>query len=257
MFGLAGCLTQGGGYNRRLKRGLFITFEGIDGSGKTTQLRRLESFLAAKGFAVTVAQEPGGTRVGHEIRRLLLDVANEDLQPVPELLLYFASRAQNIEEVIEPALREGRIVVADRFTDATVAYQGFGRELGIEVVRKIESVACQGMEPDLTLLLDIDIETGVGRALDRNADQTDDESRMEQESRVFYERVAEGYAALQAAARRMVPHEVRGLHRQRRDRRGVTPHGHTGPTAADAAICRARRRRQGHAGTVAGGGDEL
>jgi dTMP kinase len=182
-----------------LKRGLLITLEGVDGSGKTTQLRRLESFLAAKGFAVTVAQEPGGTRVGREIRRLLLDAANEDLRSVPELLLYFASRVQNIEEVIEPALREGRIVVADRFTDATVAYQGYGRELGIEAVRKVESVACQGVQPDLTLLLDIDIETGVGRALDRNADQTDDESRMEQESRAFYERVAQGYAALLAA----------------------------------------------------------
>lgn len=193
------CRVRVGGYNRRLKRGLFITFEGIDGSGKTTQLRRLGSFLAAKGLAVTVAQEPGGTRVGREIRRLLLDAANEDLRPVPELLLYFASRAQNIEEVIEPALREGRIVVADRFTDATVAYQGYGRELGIEAVRKTESVACQGVQPDLTLLLDIDIETGVGRALDRNADQTADESRMEQESRAFYERVAEGYAALLAA----------------------------------------------------------
>ena len=182
-----------------MKRGLFITFEGIDGSGKTTQLRRLESFLATKGLAVTVAQEPGGTRVGREIRRLVLNAANADLRPVSELLLYFASRAQNIEEVIEPALQEGRIVLADRFTDATVAYQGFGRELGIEAVRKLESVACRGVRPDLTLLLDIDIDTGVTRALDRNAAQTDDESRMEQESRAFYERVAQGYAALAAA----------------------------------------------------------
>ena len=187
------------GYNRSLKRGLFITLEGIDGSGKTTQLHRLQTFLTDRGHPVTLAQEPGGTRVGREIRRLLLDAANADLRPMPELLLYFASRAQNVEEVIQPALREGRIVLADRFTDATVAYQGYGRELGVPAVRRVESVACQGVQPDLTILLDIDIETGVRRALHRNAEQSDDESRMEQESREFHERVAQGYAALLAA----------------------------------------------------------
>ena len=187
------------GYNRSLKRGLFITLEGVDGSGKTTQLHRLETFLTERGHPVTLAQEPGGTRVGREIRRLLLDAANADLRPIPELLLYFASRAQNVEEVIQPALREGRIVLADRFTDATVAYQGYGRELGVPAVRQVESVACQGVQPDLTILLDIDIETGVRRALHRNAEQSDDESRMEQESREFHERVAQGYAALLAA----------------------------------------------------------
>ncbi len=187
------------GYNRNLKRGLFITLEGIDGSGKTTQLHRLETFLTDRGHQVTLVQEPGGTRVGREIRRLLLDAARADLRPIPELLLYFASRAQNVEEVIQPALREGRIVLADRFTDATVAYQGYGRELGVPSVRQVESVACQGVQPDLTILLDIDIETGVGRALHRNAEQSDDESRMERESREFHERVAQGYAALLAA----------------------------------------------------------
>lgn len=187
------------GYNRSLQRGLFITLEGIDGSGKTTQLRRLETFLTDRGYVVTVAQEPGGTRVGREIRRLLLDAASADLRPVPELLLYFASRAQNVEEVIQPALSEGRVVLSDRFTDATVAYQGYGRKLGVPAVRQVESVACQGVQPDLTILLEIDIETGVRRALRRNADQSDDESRMEQESREFHERVAKGYAALLAA----------------------------------------------------------
>lgn len=187
------------GYNRSLKQGLFITLEGIDGSGKTTQLHRLETFLTVRGYVVTVAQEPGGTRVGREIRRLLLDTASADLRAIPELLLYFASRAQNVEEVIQPALRDGQVVLADRFTDATVAYQGYGRELGIPVVRQVESVACQGVQPDLTILLEIDIETGVRRALHRNAEQIDDESRMEQESREFHERVAKGYAALLAA----------------------------------------------------------
>jgi len=129
----------------------------------------------------------------------LLDKANTDLRAIPELLLYFASRAQNIEEVILPALRQGRIVLVDRFTDATVAYQGYGRELGLETVRRIEAVSCQGVKPDLTLLLDIDVETGVGRALERNADQSDDESRMEQESRQFFHRVWQGYQDLQQA----------------------------------------------------------
>lgn len=187
------------GYNRSLKQGLFITLEGIDGSGKTTQLHRLETLLTDRGYVVTLAQEPGGTRVGREIRRLLLDAASSDLRPIPELLLYFASRAQNVEEVIQPALREGRVVLADRFTDATVAYQGYGRELGVPAVRQVESVACRGVQPDLTILLEIDIETGVRRALHRNAEQSDDESRMEQESREFHERVAKGYAALLAA----------------------------------------------------------
>lgn len=183
-----------GRYNRSLSwPGAFISFEGIDGSGKTTQLRRLASFLSARGHAVTLAQEPGGTRVGGEIRKLLLDKANSDLRAIPELLLYFASRAQNIEEVILPALEGGGVVLADRFTDATMAYQGYGRELGGDAVRCIEAIACGGVKPDLTLLLAIDPASGVRRALDRNAHQRDDESRMEHESREFYRRVAEGY----------------------------------------------------------------
>jgi len=186
-----------GRYNRSLSwPGAFISFEGIDGSGKTTQLQRLSSFLSARGHTVTLAQEPGGTRVGREIRKLLLDKANSDLRAIPELLLYFASRAQNIEEVILPALEQGGIVLADRFTDATAAYQGYGRELGGDAVRRIEAVACRGVKPDLTLLLAIDPASGVRRALSRNAHQSDDESRMEQESIEFYRRVAAGYDQL-------------------------------------------------------------
>jgi dTMP kinase len=184
--------------------GIFISFEGIDGSGKTTQLELLRESLTANGRGVVVAQEPGGTRVGREIRRLLLDAANHDLRPTAELLLYFASRAQNIDEVIRPAVEAGSVVLADRFTDATVAYQGHGRNLGVENVRAIETVACRGMKPDLTLLLDIDPEVGVKRALDRNhaanqAGGSADESRMERESLDFFERVAAGYRALHAA----------------------------------------------------------
>ena len=187
-------------YNCSLSHcGTFISFEGIDGSGKTTQLDRLRESLARRGHSVVVAQEPGGTRVGIEIRKLLLNATNTDLRPVPELLLYFASRAQNIEEVIRPALQAGRIVLADRFTDATVAYQGYGRALGVETVRAVESVACGNLKPDLTLLLDVDPAISVRRALERNADQTLDESRMEQEAAAFYERVHRGYLELRGA----------------------------------------------------------
>ncbi len=179
------------------KRGAFISFEGIDGSGKTTQLRRLQIKLSGLGHSVVIAQEPGGTRVGAEIRKLLLDAANTELRPVPELLLYFASRSQNIAEVIQPALNSGKIVLCDRFTDATIAYQGYGRELGVEAVRTIEAVACEGLKPNLTLLLDMPPESGVQRALDRNSAQPLDESRMEREDISFYERVRSGYVELQ------------------------------------------------------------
>ena len=189
-----------GRYNLSLNsRGRFISFEGIDGSGKTTQLERLEKKLAAQGHLVVVAQEPGGTRIGQGIRRLLLDTASADLGAIPELLLYFASRAQNIEQVILPALDAGSIVVCDRFTDATVAYQGYGRELGVDIVQRIEQVACQGLKPDLTILLEIEAATGLRRALDRNRGQKHDESRMERQDLTFYQRVQQGYRELSIA----------------------------------------------------------
>lgn len=179
--------------------GFFLTFEGVDGVGKTTQMERLTARLRAAGCEPVLAQEPGGTRIGAEIRRLLLDARNADLRPIPELLLYFASRAQNIAEVIRPALERGRVVLCDRFTDATVAYQGYGRELGAETVRQIEKVACGGLAPDLTLWLDLDPTLGVERALERHAERPldEDETRMEREGRAFYARVLEGYRAIQ------------------------------------------------------------
>jgi dTMP kinase len=180
--------------------GFFLTFEGVDGCGKTTQLERLVARLEASGYDVVRAQEPGGTRLGREIRRLLLDARNTDLEPIPELLLYFASRAQNIAEVILPALRAGKLVVSDRFTDATVAYQGYGRGLGVDAVRKIDEVACQGLEPDLTLWLDLDPAVAVSRALDRQEGTGgQDESRMEREARDFHARVSQGYRELSQA----------------------------------------------------------
>ena len=173
--------------------GAFITFEGVDGSGKTTQLARLAERLAAESYSVVRAQEPGGTRVGAEIRKIVLDAATTDLRAVPELLLYFASRAQNVEEVIMPALESGHVVLADRFTDASMAYQGYGRGLGTEMVLALERIACRGLKPELTFLIDIDTNTSVERALGRNAASEVNESRFERESREFHERVRDGY----------------------------------------------------------------
>lgn len=167
--------------------------EGLDGCGKTTQIRKLAEALRERGVDPVIAQEPGGTRVGRAIRSILLDSANAELRPRAELLLYFASRVQNIAEVIEPALGSGRVVVCDRFTDATVAYQGYGRELGADCVRELDRIACRGMQPDLTVWLEIDPETALGRARDRNASQDADEGRMESQAAGFFRRVRQGY----------------------------------------------------------------
>ncbi len=182
--------------------GFFLTLEGVDGVGKTTQLDRLVRRLREAGCEPVIAQEPGGTRIGADVRRILLDARNADLDPVAELLLYFASRAQNIAEVIRPALERGKLVICDRFTDATLAYQGYGRELGAEAVRSIEKVACGGLQPDLTLWLDLDPGLGVERALDRESDHAPDadETRMERQGREFFARVLEGYQAIHQAA---------------------------------------------------------
>ena len=178
------------------RQGRFFTFEGPDGCGKSTQLEMLARRLEAAGHTVVRAQEPGGTRVGREIRKILLDRASTDLRATPELLLYFASRAQNVEEVILPALQAGHIVLADRFTDASTAYQGVGRGLGLDTVAAVERVACHGLRPDLTFLIDLDIETGLERALGRNAGAPHDESRFERESLEFHRRVRQGYLDL-------------------------------------------------------------
>lgn len=179
-------------------RGLFISFEGLDGSGKTTQMRRLAKRLRARGHVVLETVEPGGTEIGGKIRQVLLDAANQELSPTAELLLYFASRAQNVDERIGPALRRGEIVLADRFTDSTLVYQGCGRGLGAETVLALDRVACRGLKPDLTLLVDIDVETSLARARARNAAQPAGETRMDEESLEFHRKVYEAYQALAA-----------------------------------------------------------
>ena len=179
-------------------RGLFISFEGLDGSGKTTQMRRLAKRLRARGHVVLETVEPGGTEIGGKIRQVLLDAANQELSPNAELLLYFASRAQNVDERILPALRRGEIVLADRFTDSTLVYQGCGRGLGAETVLALDRVACRGLKPDLTLLVDIDVETSLARARARNAAQPAGETRMDEQSLEFHRKVYEAYQALAA-----------------------------------------------------------
>lgn len=185
--------------------GVFFTFEGVDGCGKTTQLAVLAEKLEASGLRVVRAQEPGGTRVGREIRKIVLDAASTDLRAVPEVLLYFASRAQNVDEVIRPALEAGCVVLADRFTDASMAYQGYGRRLGVDVVTTLDHIACRGLVPDLTFLIDIDTETSVQRALGRNATAVFNESRFERENAEFHRRVREGYLEI----RRQDPKRVK------------------------------------------------
>jgi dTMP kinase len=179
-------------------RGFFITFEGMDGSGKTTQMRRLGAWLRTLGRAVIETVEPGGTHIGSQIRRILLDAANRELSPTAELLLYFASRAQNVHENIRPALDRGEIVLADRFTDSTLVYQGCGRSLGSDTVLALDNIACRGLRPDLTLLVDIDIETSLARARARNAAETTIETRMDEQSLDFYRRVHDAYHSLAA-----------------------------------------------------------
>jgi dTMP kinase len=177
-------------------RGRFITFEGIDGSGKTTQMRKLAERLRREGREVLEAVEPGGTAVGAQIRRILLDSANQDLRPTTELLLYFASRAQNVEQCILPALSAGKIVLCDRFTDSTLAYQGYARGLGEETVLTLDQIACHGLSPDLTLLVDVDLETGLARTQLRNVATTGSEIRMDNQPIEFHRKVRAAYLDL-------------------------------------------------------------
>jgi dTMP kinase len=189
-------------------RGKFITFEGLDGSGKSTQMRKLATALRAAGYAVVETREPGGTATGEKIRRVLLDSATQDLSSLAEMALMFASRAQHIAEVILPALERGQIVLCDRFTDSTEAYQGSGRKLGSAVVLKLHRFLCGDLQPDLTILLDSDPRMSIGRARRRNrrVSQTlsskrggkGDESRFEQQAGSFFVLVREGYMAIAA-----------------------------------------------------------
>src|SRR5271168_4830987 len=178
------------------RRGLFITFEGPDGSGKSTQLRMLAARLRSLERDVLETAEPGGTPIGLQIRRVLLDSKNQELCPTAELLLNFASRAQNVDQTIVPALSKGTIVVCDRFTDSTLVYQGAGRGLGSEVVYEVDRIACRGLVPNLTLIIDIDTETGLARAHRRNQETQQTETRFDEQEVSFHRKVRDAYHQL-------------------------------------------------------------
>ena len=177
-------------------RGKLITFEGPEGSGKSTQLRLLAERLRAAGHRVFETAEPGGTPIGMQIRRVLLDSQNVEMRPTTELLLMFACRAQNVDQWILPALAEGQIVLSDRFTDSTLVYQGVARGLGTEVVYEVDRIACRGLVPDLTLVIDVDTETGLKRAHARNRQMQGVETRLDEQAVEFHKKVRDAYHQL-------------------------------------------------------------
>jgi dTMP kinase len=168
--------------------GKFITLEGIDGSGKSTQLRKLADVLQKQGVSFITTREPGGTRLGRELRAAFLET-REIVAPMAELLAFAADRAQHVEHLIKPSLAEGKIVISDRYADATFAYQGAGREFSGDVVNQVIALATGGLKPDLTLFFDIEIETAIKRMSDRSHNK----NRMDEETAEFYSRVRAAY----------------------------------------------------------------
>jgi dTMP kinase len=176
---------------------VFITFEGIEGCGKSTQARRLVNRLRDASVPLVFTLEPGGTRVGRDIRRILLDSSNSRLSPLAELFLYEADRAQHIEEKIRPALEQGKWVVCDRFFDATTVYQGFARGQDMKLIRTLNEKACFGIRPDMTFLIDCPVEIGLKRALKRNEGVPEvGQDRFEREEKDFHEAVRQGYITM-------------------------------------------------------------
>ena len=168
-----------------MKNGLFITFEGADGSGKTTQLNKIKNFLEEKGFDVVVTREPGSLELGQKIRNILLHYDGVVADRC-EIFLFLADRAQHVETFIKPAIEEGKIVLCDRHTDSTIAYQGYGREQDIELLKNLNEIAVNGLKPDLTIVLDVDVETSQARV-------GSEKDRMESAGIEFFERVRQGY----------------------------------------------------------------
>ena len=177
---------------------MFISFEGIEGSGKTTHAKHAVRFLQDKGHDCVITREPGGTRIGKKIRAILLDPLSKDMDPLTELLLYTADRAQHIKEYILPLLAEGKMVLCDRYYDATMAYQGFARGLDIGLIEKMHTLLFENLKPDLTLLLDLPPEVGLKRAWKQinNGNRISEETRFEEERLSFHKRVRAGYLEL-------------------------------------------------------------
>jgi dTMP kinase len=180
-----------------MSKGFFITLEGIEGCGKTTQAKLLGEYLKEKGREVVSTREPGGTAIGKRVREILLDPKSAGMDRSAELLLYFADRAQHVAQVIEPALTRGAVVICDRFTDATAAYQGFGRDVDMDTIADLAEAATHGLTPDLTLLLDLPVQEGLKRARKRNGDNKQGhEGRFEEEPDEFHEKVRQGYLTI-------------------------------------------------------------
>lgn len=173
-------------------KGFFITFEGPDGSGKSTQIKLLKDYLEKEGYEVLITREPGGTELGEDIRKILLDIKHKDMDEKAEMLLYAAARSQHVAKLIKPALFQGKIVLSDRFVDSSYAYQGFGRGLGIDLVEQVNEIALAGLHPDLTLFLNIDPDLGLLRStLSKGVPD-----RLESEAIVFHKKVREGFSAV-------------------------------------------------------------
>ena len=177
---------------------MFITFEGIEGSGKTTQIRHVAEFLTAAGHRCRITKEPGGTGVGRQIRSILLDPENRDIHSVTELLLYAADRNQHVQKLIRPALADGQTVICDRFHDSTVVYQGYARELDMGLIEDLNARLLADLKPDITFVLDLEPSVGLRRAWQQvsQGDRTDRETRFENEALSFHQKVRAGYLEL-------------------------------------------------------------
>jgi dTMP kinase len=187
------------------KLSLFITFEGVEGSGKTTQIQRLKKYLTQKGIPCKVTREPGGCSIGEQIRRILLNPDHREMVPATEFLLYEAARAQHVNEVIKPFLEKDGVVLCDRFSDATLAYQGYGRRLDLKWIQRLNYLSSQGVRPDVTFLLDCPSDLGLKRAIQRNRTlKQENEERFEREEIQFHRRVRKGYLAIARKERRRV-----------------------------------------------------
>jgi dTMP kinase len=178
------------------KRGVFITLEGIDGSGKSTVLRFVEPHLRERQIPLLVTREPGGTEIGREIRHVLLSTSHRAMTAATELLLYAADRAQHVQELILPALDEERVVLCDRFTDATIAYQGYGRGFDLTWIEALMQFATSGLKPDLTVLLDLEVAQAQERLFQRHQRASTTQDRLDTEELAFHERVRQGYLEL-------------------------------------------------------------
>lgn len=185
---------------------LFITFEGVEGSGKTTQIQHLKRYLTQKGIPCRVTREPGGCPIGEKVRKILLNPDHREMSPLSELLLYEASRAQHVKEVIEPLLKKGEVVLCDRFSDASIAYQGYGRKVDLKLVERLNRLSSQGIKPDITFLLDCPSDVGLKRAIQRNQTlKKEKEERFEKEKIQFHHRVRKGYLSIA----KKEPHRVK------------------------------------------------